>query len=43
MTNWADCNALCPEPALSDHIDAATVRAYERASVAWPVDPQGHH
>ena len=31
------------EPVLSDHIDAATVEAYERASVAWPVDPQGYH
>ena len=31
------------EPELSDHIDAATVEAYERASVAWPVDPQGYH
>ena len=31
------------EPVLSDHIDAATVKAYERASVAWPVDPQGYH
>ena len=31
------------EPVLSDHIDAATVEAYERTSVAWPVDPQGYH
>ena len=31
------------EPVLSDHIDAATVEAYERASVAWPVDPQSYH
>jgi CubicO group peptidase (beta-lactamase class C family) len=31
------------EPVLSDHIDAATVEAYERASAAWPVDPQGYH
>jgi CubicO group peptidase (beta-lactamase class C family) len=31
------------EPVLSDHIDAATVEAYEQASVAWPVDPQGYH
>jgi CubicO group peptidase (beta-lactamase class C family) len=31
------------EPVLSDHIDAATVEAYERSSVAWPVDPQGYH
>ncbi len=31
------------EPVLSDHIDPATVKAYERASVAWPVDPQGYH
>ena len=31
------------EPELSDRIDAATVEAYERASVAWPVDPQGYH
>ena len=31
------------KPVLSDHIDAATVKAYERASVAWPVDPQGYH
>ena len=27
----------------SDHIDSATVDAYQRASVAWPVDPQGYH
>jgi CubicO group peptidase (beta-lactamase class C family) len=31
------------EPVLSDHIEAATVEAYRRASVAWPVDPQGYH
>jgi CubicO group peptidase (beta-lactamase class C family) len=31
------------EPVLSDQIDAATVDAYQRASVAWPVDPQGYH
>src|SRR5215207_10085280 len=31
------------EPVLSDHVDAATVEAYEAASVAWPVDPQGYH
>jgi CubicO group peptidase (beta-lactamase class C family) len=31
------------EPVLSDHVDAATLEAYDRASVAWPVDPQGYH
>ena len=31
------------EPVLSDHIEAETVEAYQRASVAWPVDPQGYH
>jgi CubicO group peptidase (beta-lactamase class C family) len=31
------------EPVLDDSIDDATLEAYERASVAWPVDPQGFH
>lgn len=31
------------EPVLSDSVDDATIEAYERASVAWPVDPQGYH
>jgi CubicO group peptidase (beta-lactamase class C family) len=31
------------EPVLSAHIDEGTLEAYQRASVAWPVDPQGHH
>jgi CubicO group peptidase (beta-lactamase class C family) len=31
------------EPALSSDIDPAILTAYERASVAWPVDPQGYH
>jgi CubicO group peptidase (beta-lactamase class C family) len=31
------------EPVLGDSIDDATFEAYERASVAWPVDPQGFH
>jgi CubicO group peptidase (beta-lactamase class C family) len=31
------------EPVLRDHPDPATVEAYMRASVAWPVDPQGYH
>ena len=30
------------EPALNQ-VDAATLKAYDRASVAWPVDPQGYH
>jgi CubicO group peptidase (beta-lactamase class C family) len=30
------------EPVLNK-VDAATVKAYQRASVAWPVDPQGYH
>ena len=25
------------------HIDNSTIEAYERSSVAWPVDPQGYH
>jgi CubicO group peptidase (beta-lactamase class C family) len=28
---------------LSNDIEAGVVKAYERASVAWPVDPQGYH
>jgi CubicO group peptidase (beta-lactamase class C family) len=31
------------EPTLRTNIDADTVNAYERSSVAWPVDPQGYH
>jgi CubicO group peptidase (beta-lactamase class C family) len=31
------------EPVMSDKIDAAAGDAYERSSVAWPVDPQGYH
>jgi CubicO group peptidase (beta-lactamase class C family) len=31
------------EPVLSDHIDEGRLEAYQRASMAWPVDPQGHH
>jgi CubicO group peptidase (beta-lactamase class C family) len=30
------------EPALNK-VDAATLNAYDRASVAWPVDPQGYN
>jgi CubicO group peptidase (beta-lactamase class C family) len=31
------------EPVLSDDINPGVVKAYERASVAWPVDPQRYH
>ena len=31
------------EPVLSDHIDEEAIETYDRASVAWPVDPQGYH
>ena len=31
------------EPVLGDASTTATIEAYERASVAWPVDPQGYH
>lgn len=31
------------EPKLEAHIDNSTIEAYERSSVAWPVDPQGYH
>jgi len=31
------------EPVLDESVDDATLAAYDRASVAWPVDPQGHH
>ena len=31
------------EQVLSDQVDAATLEAYQRASVAWPVDPQGYN
>ena len=31
------------EPVLDDAVDDATIDAYEKASVAWPVDPQGYH
>ena len=29
-------------PVLSDHIEPAVLRAYQLASAAWPVDPQGY-
>lgn len=31
------------QPVLRNDLDAATLDAYKRASVAWPVDPQGYH
>ena len=31
------------EPVLSDLFDPVVLKAYRRASVAWPVDPQGYH
>jgi CubicO group peptidase (beta-lactamase class C family) len=31
------------EPELSSDIDPEILTVYERASVAWPVDPQGYH
>ena len=31
------------EPVLDDPVDKATIEAYERANIAWPVDPQGYH
>ena len=31
------------EPVLSDHIEEEAIETYDRASVAWPVDPQGYH
>jgi hypothetical protein len=31
------------EPVLGDAVNDATIDAYENASVAWPVDPQGYH
>src|SRR6185437_8261704 len=31
------------EPVLGGKIDQAKLDAYERASMAWPVDPQGYH
>jgi CubicO group peptidase (beta-lactamase class C family) len=31
------------QPVASYHIAPEVLRAYERASVAWPVDPQGYH
>ena len=31
------------EPVLGGKVDLAKLNAYERASAAWPVDPQGYH
>jgi CubicO group peptidase (beta-lactamase class C family) len=31
------------EPVLAADIDPLTLETYQRAAVAWPIDPQGHH
>jgi CubicO group peptidase (beta-lactamase class C family) len=31
------------QPVVSDHVAPEVLKAYERANVAWPVDPQGYH
>jgi CubicO group peptidase (beta-lactamase class C family) len=35
-------SAKAPEPAVVAHPSQATLKAYERAPVAWPTDPQGY-
>jgi CubicO group peptidase (beta-lactamase class C family) len=35
-------SARAPEPMFVAHPSPATVRAYQRAPVAWPTDPQGY-
>jgi CubicO group peptidase (beta-lactamase class C family) len=35
-------SAKAPEPVFVAHPSPATVKAYERAPVAWPTDPQGY-
>jgi CubicO group peptidase (beta-lactamase class C family) len=35
-------SANAPAPVLVAHPSPATVKAYDRASVAWPTDPQGY-
>jgi CubicO group peptidase (beta-lactamase class C family) len=36
-------SAKAPEPVFVAHPSQAAVRAYQRAPVAWPTDPQGYH
>jgi CubicO group peptidase (beta-lactamase class C family) len=36
-------SARAPEPVLVAHPSQAMVKAYQRAPVAWPTDPQGYH
>jgi len=31
------------EPVLSDFFDPVVLKAYHKASVAWPIDPRGYH
>jgi CubicO group peptidase (beta-lactamase class C family) len=35
-------SAKAPEPVLVAHPSQATLKAYQRAPVAWPTDPQGY-
>jgi CubicO group peptidase (beta-lactamase class C family) len=36
-------SAKAPEPVFVRHRSQAALKAYERAPVAWPTDPQGYH
>jgi CubicO group peptidase (beta-lactamase class C family) len=36
-------SAKAPEPVFVAHPSQATLKAYARAPVAWPTDPQGYH
>jgi CubicO group peptidase (beta-lactamase class C family) len=36
-------SARAPEPVFVAHPSQAALKAYERAPVAWPTDPQGYH
>jgi len=36
-------SAKAPEPVVVAHPSQATLKAYQRAPVAWPTDPQGYH
>jgi CubicO group peptidase (beta-lactamase class C family) len=36
-------SAKAPEPIFVAHPSQAAIKAYQRAPVAWPTDPQGYH